>query len=48
VENWETRAFAFDTAELRAELGDVPLAHPEVREWLRQFINESETALAQV
>jgi hypothetical protein len=37
--------FAFDTAEIRAELGDVPLNHPDVREWLRQFIIEGEAAL---
>lgn len=39
------RTFAFDTAEIRAGLGDVPLAHPEVREWLRQFIAEGEASL---
>lgn len=36
------REFAFDTAEIRAELGDAPLAHPDVREWLRQFIAQGE------
>jgi anti-sigma regulatory factor (Ser/Thr protein kinase) len=36
------RGFAFDTAEIKAELGDVPLSHPDVREWLRQFIAEGE------
>ena len=39
------REFAFDTAEIRAELGDVPLSHPDVREWLRQFIAEGEAVL---
>jgi hypothetical protein len=39
------REFAFDTAEIKAELGDVPLTHPDVREWLRQFIAEGEAAL---
>ena len=39
------QAFEFDTAEIRAELGDVPLTHPDVRTWLRQFIIEGESAL---
>jgi anti-sigma regulatory factor (Ser/Thr protein kinase) len=41
----DLREFAFDTAEIRAELGDVPLSHPEVREWLRQYIAEGEAEL---
>ncbi|MDY7040315.1 MAG: ATP-binding protein [Chloroflexota bacterium] len=36
------RQFDFDTAEMRAELGDVPLSHPAVREWLSEFIAEGE------
>jgi anti-sigma regulatory factor (Ser/Thr protein kinase) len=36
------REFAFDTAEMRAELGDVPLSHPDVRDWLKRFITEGE------
>ncbi len=43
----EVREFAFDTAEIRAELGDVPLTHPAVREWLRDFIAEGEAELTQ-
>lgn len=43
----DLREFTFDTAEIRAELGDVPLAHPEVRAWLRQFITEGEATLTQ-
>ncbi len=43
---WETGAavheFAFDTREIKAELGDVPLSHPAVREWLRDFLVEGE------
>lgn len=42
VGEWE---FALDTAAIRAELDDVPLTHPEVRDWLRQFIVEGEAAL---
>jgi len=41
----DLREFAFDTAEIKAELGEVPLTHPDVREWLRQFIAEGEAAL---
>jgi hypothetical protein len=41
----DLQEFTFDTAEIRAELGDVPLAHPEVRDWLRQFIAEGEASL---
>jgi len=39
------RTFEFDTAELRAELGDVPLTHPAVRRWLGKFIAEGESEL---
>lgn len=39
------REFAFDTAEIRAALGGVPLSHPEVRRWLRAFIVEGEKSL---
>jgi len=37
--------FEFDTAEMRAELGEVPLSHPAVREWLSEFIAEGEREL---
>jgi hypothetical protein len=40
------REFEFDTAEIRSELGEVPLTHPDVREWLRQFIAEGEAELS--
>ena len=39
------REFEFDTVEIRAELGDVPLTHPEVRKWLQEFIAEGEGEL---
>ncbi len=41
----ETKAFAFDTASIKAELGNVPLTHPEVRKWLEEFIAEGEREL---
>jgi hypothetical protein len=37
--------FTFDTAEIREELGGVPLTHPEVRRWLQGFIAEGEAGL---
>ena len=37
--------FEFDTADMRAELGDVPLTHPAVRKWLEEFIGEGEDNL---
>ncbi len=54
LENWgdgaddtEARQFDCDTAEIRAELDNIPLTHPEVRAWLRQFITEGEATLTQ-
>jgi hypothetical protein len=40
------RQFALRTAEIRAELGDLSLSHPAVREWLRETIAEGERSLA--
>ena len=39
------REFRFDSSEIREELGDVPLTHPKVREWLLQFLQEGEEDL---
>ncbi len=39
-------AFELDTAALQAELGDVPLSHPKVRNWLHEYIVEGEAGLA--
>ena len=41
----DEREFALDTAEMRAELGEVSLSHPEVRRWLQAFIAEGEAGL---
>ena len=38
-------AFEFDTRDIRAALGDVPLAHPAVRTWLQDFLSEGETEI---
>ncbi|MEE9617659.1 MAG: ATP-binding protein [Anaerolineae bacterium] len=32
------REFEFCTADMRTELGEIPLTHPAVRNWLREFI----------
>lgn len=37
--------FEFDTADIRRELGDIPLTHPQVRDWLKRFIEEGEAEL---
>ncbi len=34
--------FEFNTADIKAELEDVPLTQPRVRNWLQQFIAEGE------
>jgi signal transduction histidine kinase len=39
------RAFELDTAAIRRELEGVPFSHPEVRDWLRDFIAEGEIEL---
>jgi signal transduction histidine kinase len=37
--------FTLHTADIRAELGEIPLTHPAVRRWLEEFITEGETGL---
>jgi anti-sigma regulatory factor (Ser/Thr protein kinase) len=37
--------FTFDTAEIRAELGDVPFSHPAVALWLAEYLEEGEDVL---
>jgi len=39
------RSFDLDTSAIRAELEDVPLSHPLVREWLRDYITAGEAEL---
>lgn len=36
----ETKSFELDTAEVRKELGAVPLSHPAVRDWLENTLAE--------
>ena len=37
--------FEFDTADIRAELGDVPFTYPAVAQWLAEFLEEGENVL---
>jgi len=41
------KEFEFNTAEIKAELGDAPLTHPAVRAWLRDFIAAGEATLSE-
>jgi hypothetical protein len=41
----EGRTFELDTAAIQAELGEIPLSHPKVREWLHDYIAEGEAEL---
>jgi len=41
----DRKEFGFDTANIKAELGEVPLTHPEVRRWLQEFVSEGEARL---
>ena len=38
-------SFEFDTADIRAELGDVPFSHPAVVHWLAEYLEEGEDVL---
>lgn len=39
------KTFEFDTADLQAELGEVPLSHPQVWPWLGEYIAEGKAEL---
>jgi len=45
VHRVDRREFTFHTADIRAELGEIPLTHPAVRRWLEEFITEGEARL---
>lgn len=45
VHRVDRERFEFDTADIRTELGEIPLTHPEVRRWLQDFIAEGEAKL---
>ncbi len=39
------REFVLDTRELREVLGEVPLTHPKVRQWLYDYLRQGEAGL---
>ena len=41
----DERTFELDTEEMRVRLGDVPLSHPIVRRWLREYLAEGLNSL---
>ena len=45
VHRVDGQEFTFHTADMRAELGEIPLTHPSVRRWLEGFITEGEARL---
>jgi len=47
VHRVDGQVFEFNTVDIRAELGGIPLSHPEVRKWLQAFITEGEAELNQ-
>ena len=42
------RAFTFDTREIRAVLGDVPMNDPAIMNWMTAYINENIQAITEV
>lgn len=42
----DSEVFRLDSSEIRKELGNVPLSHPKVRDWLFDVLREGETDLA--
>jgi len=45
VHRVDDKTFEFNTADIKAELEDVPLTHPAVRDWLQAFIDDGEKEL---
>ena len=39
------RKFRLETREIKQELGDIPLTHPKVRQWLQDVLVEGENSL---
>ncbi len=42
------RAFVFDTREIQAILGDVPMNDPSIMNWMTAYINENMQAITEV
>jgi hypothetical protein len=36
----DDREFVFDTSEVRAQLGNLPLSEPEILEWIGEYVSE--------
>jgi hypothetical protein len=47
VHTVDGRRFEFCTTELHEILGDIPLSHPMVRDWLHQYVEQGEHTLDQ-
>jgi hypothetical protein len=45
VKGSSERIFELDTGQIKDQLGDVPLSHPEVRKWLGEFVAQGEQDL---
>lgn len=45
VHRVDGREFRFDTAEVRQVIGELPLGHPKVREWILEALREGEAEL---
>lgn len=45
VHRVDGREFRVDTAEMRKELAEIPLTHPRLRTWLKEYLKEGEKAL---
>jgi hypothetical protein len=45
VHRVDDKTFEFNTADIKAELEDIPLTHPAVRDWLQTFITDGENEL---
>jgi anti-sigma regulatory factor (Ser/Thr protein kinase) len=45
VHHSATGEFAFDTAQIRAALEDMPITHPAVRHWLAEYLTEGEASV---
>jgi anti-sigma regulatory factor (Ser/Thr protein kinase) len=39
-------SFTLDTAAIEAEMGEIPLSYPPLRDWLYDYINEGEAAVS--
>jgi hypothetical protein len=45
VHQVDGKTFELDTKQIKAELDGIPLSHPQVRNWLQDFIAQGEKEL---